>query len=1197
MRIQDMFERDINRNINGVIKVGQDDEANVEQELQEYVVTNELRRHYSTFFEAYDRALDVPTDKIGVWISGFFGSGKSHFLKMLYYVLTNQTASDGRTAAQVLGPRFDDPMIEANANRAASIPTEAILFNIDSKGPSNKDKTAVMRVFARVFYENQGFYGADLKLARLERYVDQKGLTSAFRAAYEDATGVSWVEDRENYEFNTDELAEALDTAGVMSADAAIRWIEGSEDAEFSIEQLTDEIRDYAEARARENGGQFRLLFMIDEMSQYVSNDVNLLLNLQTIVEELGTKCAGRVWVMVTGQEAIDEITKVAGDDFSKILGRFNTRLSLSSSGAGEVIRKRVLAKKADSANLLKEEYAQNATVLRNLFTFKNATQDLGSYEDEQDFAEAFPFVGYQFRLMQDVINELRKQGSSGKHLSAERSMLSGFQEAAQHVEEKDENALVPLWRFYDTVRNFLEGRHTRVITNCVEAAEKSKGLEPQDAEVLKLLFLLRWVEREMPSDIENVTTLMTSDVRTDRAALRAEVQESLDRLMRQNYIERTGELYRFLTDDEQEIALQIERTKVDVSTLTKNAAAIVFDEILASKKLAVGKNQFPLTEILDQTYVSNVTSGGIVLRVITGIDGSGEPSHEELVMKSTGEAIVVLASEVGYYDCLSRAAKIEQFINTFNRQNLPQSQQQILRNKQQEKTELTKQAKALMEEAILHGKYYVQGSVVSGPQSQSAKKVLEDCASQLVGSIYQKLAYIEKNYDSDADIRQILNGTAPLGFDGAVPNSRAVEEVSIYLTLLDSKHAAANMQEPQDHFQKPPYGWAEVDIAAAVAELLAQKKAKLEYAGKAVDPQEARVVELLRKRQRAEKTVVRARHAVDPATMSVARAAIEEFANVHDLPLEEDDLAQAIRKQLEAKQSELSDLLTGEYKRNPNYPGYGEVVEAKKLVEQIIADGTDSADLIAAVSRKRDDLADAAEDLGDVADFFPNQQKIFDRACELREKLREDRGYLAADETATQAFETIDDYLATPRLGRSYQKLGNANVALSEAHGTMLAAKRDELLAQLDSVYESVDAFAEEKGVTLTEIGQAKIARRGSINDATTLTKLDSLTTKINQDQASLYAKIEREHERKNAAKPANTRVTVTTHLGGGAQPMPHTPAPVPTPKPKVRTVSRTTVFTPRSLASEAEIDEYLNRARTELLKNLSGNDAIRLS
>ena len=83
MKIQTMFEKDINRDINGVIKVRQDDEHSLQQELSEYIITKELRKHFRTFFDHYTKAIDTPTDKIGVWISGFFGSGKSHFLKKI----------------------------------------------------------------------------------------------------------------------------------------------------------------------------------------------------------------------------------------------------------------------------------------------------------------------------------------------------------------------------------------------------------------------------------------------------------------------------------------------------------------------------------------------------------------------------------------------------------------------------------------------------------------------------------------------------------------------------------------------------------------------------------------------------------------------------------------------------------------------------------------------------------------------------------------------------------------------------------------------------------------------------------------------------------------------------------------------------------------------------------------------------------
>ena len=138
MKIQNMFQKDINRDINGVVKVSQSDQHSLEQELSEYIITKELRRHFDTFFENYTKAIDYPTDKIGVWISGFFGSGKSHFLKMLSYLISNKEVA-GRHAFDYFADKFDDPMTFANVQKSVRIPTESILFNIDIEGPINKD--------------------------------------------------------------------------------------------------------------------------------------------------------------------------------------------------------------------------------------------------------------------------------------------------------------------------------------------------------------------------------------------------------------------------------------------------------------------------------------------------------------------------------------------------------------------------------------------------------------------------------------------------------------------------------------------------------------------------------------------------------------------------------------------------------------------------------------------------------------------------------------------------------------------------------------------------------------------------------------------------------------------------------------------------------------------------------------------------
>jgi hypothetical protein len=139
MIIKELFAKSIDRDIKGVIKVGQGDDANIRQELEEYVVTRELQKHFADFFGSYKKGINGHTDKMGVWISGFFGSGKSHFLKILSYLLGNVEV-DGKKAIDYFidDAKIVDPMVLADMKLAASVPTDVILFNIDSNANVNQ---------------------------------------------------------------------------------------------------------------------------------------------------------------------------------------------------------------------------------------------------------------------------------------------------------------------------------------------------------------------------------------------------------------------------------------------------------------------------------------------------------------------------------------------------------------------------------------------------------------------------------------------------------------------------------------------------------------------------------------------------------------------------------------------------------------------------------------------------------------------------------------------------------------------------------------------------------------------------------------------------------------------------------------------------------------------------------------------------
>lgn len=341
MVIQNMFVEDINRKINGVVKVDEDENKVLEQELNEYVITRELKRHFADFFNTYAEAFDEPTADTGVWISGFFGSGKSHFLKMLSYLLENKEVNGIRTVERFRKKFEDDPGTFMQVDRATKGETETILFNIDYEGSINKDKTAVLRVFAKVFYNHLGFFGSNLKVAMLEQYITQQGKMDEFCRLIEEKKGKPWTEVRKAFAFNGKFIKPALAEALDISEEDANNWFNDKSATELSVSQLVEDINAYVSTKP----ANFRLLFMVDEAGQYVGTDTDMLLNLQSLVEKIGSECRGKVWVVCTGQEAIDEIIKVRADEFSRIQARFKTRLSLSSSSVDEVIQKRILKK------------------------------------------------------------------------------------------------------------------------------------------------------------------------------------------------------------------------------------------------------------------------------------------------------------------------------------------------------------------------------------------------------------------------------------------------------------------------------------------------------------------------------------------------------------------------------------------------------------------------------------------------------------------------------------------------------------------------------------------------------------------------------------------------------------------------------------------------------------------------------------
>ena len=984
--------------------------------------------------------------------------------------------------------------------------------------------------------------------------------------------------------FFEDDVVETLKEVLGMSEEAARNWFNGTETVETSIAQLVSEMKEYVDNKPDD----FRLLFMVDEVGQYVGGDTDLLINLQSLVEKIGSECGGKIWVVCTGQEAIDEIIKARENEFSRIQARFKTRLSLTSSSADEVIQKRILKKKSEVEPALERVYNQNDSVLRNLFSFTDAMLDIKGYTGPQDFIRNFPFVPYQFIIMQKVFAEIRKHGNSGKHLSGgERSMLSGFQEAAQKIQDKDEYALAPFYLFYDTVHTFLDSSIRRVIERCQKAADNGDGIEQQDVDVLKLLYLIRYVD-DIPANLDNIVILMANDIRLDKITMRETVRGSLDRLLSQNYIGRTGDTYNFLTDEEQDIQRDIyKNTQVDTSAIVERIGQMIFADIYTTKKYRHGKYDFPFDQMVDTTSIGAVT-GGMRLRIMTVATDTVEKSELRLMTESKNQAIVVL-SETPYYESLENAMKVRKYVKQRNVAQLPKSVQDIIRNHQDEATKYESSAEEDLKKAIIGAEFYVDGEHIE-IKGGDAKGKLDQALEYLVTHVYSELGLITKNAYTDADVLAVLNGEHLNGvMAGMEENHDAAVKMEEYLEMQYAKKLPTSMADVQSRYQAIPYGWKEIDIAVVAAMLIYDQKVTIKYGGETIQPGNPKLPDMLRKKSEIGKTSISKRQVITATKMRAVKDLLREYFDVMDVPDDEDGLVKYIIEKFEEQKKHYEEL--NKRYDGHKYPDHHLVTNALSLMESVLSQRKDNTALIDRLLKEGDNLLDNKDDMQSVEGFFKNQVQVFDAAVRMEADLRNDLSYLQKEEEANQALNQIRK-ITVVDAGQSsvYRRIPELNGLMDivrEGHGRLLEAKRAEILEIIRQCLSEIHTLAgdvHEARAISERADKFFDQQKARVAELESLQLLDGLVPQMWGYKDDTVDKIDSIVHPKTPVAP-----TVKPKDDGLVTP--------PAPKKVIKNVYRQAAFPSKTLESQEDIDAYVERMRAYLTAMMKDCDGIKLS
>lgn len=1076
MEIRDIFAKDINRQIRGVIKIGQDEDEFKQQELEEYVVTDELKDDFDKFFRAYTASINNPTDEMGVWISGFFGSGKSHFLKILSYLLNNEAVA-GKQPVDYF--RDDDKLDSKTLNlitKAEQIPADVVLFNIDAKADTNSvsDSSAILTVFLRVFNEQLG-YASNLAVANMERFLDDQGYYEAFKDAFRKQRGADWRTTRKNFGFVRDTVKKALADCGAMTEEDAVDYINNINDYQVTPEEFAKIVKNYLDKQ----GNDRHIVFMADEVGQFIGDKAERMLNLQTIVEELGARCEGRAWVVVTSQQQLNEVTSDFNSknrqDFSKIQGRFNTMINMTSANADEVIQKRLLAKTDVAETQLADIFEEEQYSINNKIDFSDQI-DRQKYTDTASFTTNYPFIPYQFSLLKDVLVAVRKHGAEGKHMSdGERSMLATFQAATQLYEHEEVGTLVPFSAFFNGMYEFLSHDHQVVFTKASqnELVCPNKDTNSFVMQVLQVLFMVKYLDT-FPATLENITTLMINSVYADRQSLAKKVKDALDTLVDQKYVQQSLDIYEFLTDKEQDINESISSFDVRDDQLIDRIGNFLSDILTLQyvpKGLEKNKYVFKFNVYIDDlAYGSSKYAQNI--RIYTPLyQYDGDPLHQydgddkqyRLKAQIGSDVVMVLPEDDRYLSAFRQALQIEQFMQRSSG-NTDYKERSIIDGKGAERNELMAKGSQALEADVKDATVYVLSDVLDNSNDINSR--LMQAYQEVIDSQYRNLVYLT-SIKSSKDIVALFSGD-PDQMDPTFNNGKAVQAVIDFLNQRTNRAMPnLSMSSVAERFSKVPYGYSQEDIAWLVAKAFVDGKVRLVYNGEPINLSEAhdnpkKISGYLTNQSSIKNITLKVVQDLSPKQRKIARRYLDILNK--RTAFTDDSTEQLANNIKDSTRNFLNDNIGELIRQQKELQGPGDdLLEQAQKELQSIANASDSDRIFGLIENKIDDLEDWNDDMDDrgIREFYASkeQKKIWKRTKDYLVKYADAEGLVGSDNGLKTTVEEMRAKLANANVSKIIQPLKKLNEQFMDEYSDLI-----------DDLYDNYQKFSQERKQTLQQ-------------------------------------------------------------------------------------------------------------------------------
>jgi len=1074
-------DKDIYRSIEKVVTFGNSSEEHLKHEISEYVVTERIRDNFEKLGDALYNGMSDTSTEIGIWVSGFYGSGKSSFAKYLGFALQNEIIIDGQSFLQRLSHRINSTPIEQLFKSIIERHEPAVVL-LDCATEQIKGGTLppILELLIAKVHHLAG-YSTDSQLAHFERMLQTDGNLENF---------VKQVSEEFNADWNHIKVNDLLRAKGIASKMAAQLYPNiWSDPRDFKSTRIDDLRSDKQKVQElletiRNITGKENVVFIVDEVGQYVSAKNELILSLQGTLENLKDIGQGKAWFLATAQQTLTEDNpnaRLNSDKLYKLNARFPIKVDIEASDIKEICTQRLLGKSTDAAKRLKGLYTNYGEKLKHFTKLENCerTMYVKTPLDEKIFVDLYPFLPHHFEIIITLLGRLAKiTGGVGL-----RSAIKVIQDILTDDLPSEEKPLVEfslgklasVYHIYDVLKADIRKSYSHVVA-AVDKVVNFYGEDSEHAKVAKSIGLLQLLDDLFVSP-ENVAVLMHAAV--DAESGKEKIHKLIDEIksMPGNTLQEIDGQLRFMTDaisklEDEKARINpqgIEKRRVYENIIKDIFSPLPSARLLNTKAIKCGVN----LNLEMRTFKLEGGNEEVQLETAFVLENEYAPTLEELRRNSTersnGSRIYLLGKlDKSIEDEIIEIVKCEEISN---RRVEDKEINDYLNSQKQQAQTLRSRVLKEIRNAFEKGEIIFRGSAT--PLRSLGSKLREGVQSKLKSvaeEVFDKYQQAPLNISS-SDVEKLLNfpdlRTLPPGLnhfdivksDGRIDlSNQAIVSIQEFI----DREGHVEGRKLLEYFDAAPYGWSKDTTRYLVALMFIASDIKLRIAGEDIKVKGPKAIDGLKNVNGFNKIGVSRYDGEDRPSHEMLANSVRRLAELTGetvAPLQ-DKIAEVVRRHFPSFQTKYSALRTE--LEILELPGLERTENVRDGITEVLQG--EASDAAFRLGKEQSDLYDDLLWMKDVyIAFEEGAKKNFKRALDLRKAISDlpDSGIpKELKDEAQKEFDRIEEVTSdenfVQRLPELKDATANLETLISDFCHKILVAENNNIQSEIESIKDS---------------------------------------------------------------------------------------------------------------------------------------------